>query len=168
MRVAAVAVVAVVAAAAATFVLTRESAAPPAARPSPTPEPLATGSPSPAAPAGNLSQRLRGEAGIEAVEIHLAAFAAIAADNGGTRAAGTPGFGASADYVAERLQEAGYEVGRQRFSFPSYRIHSPPRLRRDGRAVPVSEFKVMLFSPGGSAEATAVRVGESDPRFAGC
>ena len=49
---------------------------------------------------------------------HERRFAAIAEENGGNRAAGTPGYRASAEYVARTLREAGYEVKTQRFGLP--------------------------------------------------
>ncbi len=47
----------------------------------------------------------------------LLALQAIADANGGTRAAGTPGYAASADYVQDTLEDAGYTVTRQPFSY---------------------------------------------------
>jgi len=41
---------------------------------------------------------------------HLRALQDIATANGGNRAAGTPGYDRSADYVAEKLRAAGYVV----------------------------------------------------------
>ncbi len=52
---------------------------------------------------------------------HERAFQRIANDNGGTRASGTPGYDASADYVVDRLERAGYAVRRQTFTFPFFR-----------------------------------------------
>ena len=48
---------------------------------------------------------------------HLEALQGIADANGGTRASGTPGYDASADYVAGLLEEAGFAVQRQVFDF---------------------------------------------------
>jgi Zn-dependent M28 family amino/carboxypeptidase len=48
---------------------------------------------------------------------HLLAFQRIAETNGGTRAAGSPGYDASADYVAGVLERAGWDVTRQSFEF---------------------------------------------------
>ena len=48
---------------------------------------------------------------------HQRAFQRIADENGGTRASGTPGYDASADYVEKRLERAGYVVSRQKFEF---------------------------------------------------
>jgi hypothetical protein len=54
---------------------------------------------------------------LEGVRTHQAALQAIADANGGTRAAGTPGYADSADYVAETLVAAGYDVTLQPFEF---------------------------------------------------
>lgn len=48
---------------------------------------------------------------------HLEALQDIADANGGTRASGTPGYDASADYVAGLLEDAGYTIERQEFDF---------------------------------------------------
>ena len=48
---------------------------------------------------------------------HLEALQQIADDNGGTRAAGTPGYEDSVDYVRETLLAAGYTVTTQPFSY---------------------------------------------------
>ena len=45
-----------------------------------------------------------------AATAHLQALARIGERNRGTRAAGTPGYDASVDYVAGRLRSAGYRV----------------------------------------------------------
>lgn len=49
---------------------------------------------------------------------HEPRFATIADENGGDRAAGTPGYEASADYVAQTLRKAGYEVELQKVELP--------------------------------------------------
>ena len=54
---------------------------------------------------------------VEGVRAHQAAFQAIADANGGTREASTPGYEASADYVAELMEAAGYVVTRQPFEY---------------------------------------------------
>lgn len=55
---------------------------------------------------------------------HLQALQAIADANGGTRASGTPGYDASADYVADLLEDAGFIVERQEFSFSLFTENS--------------------------------------------
>jgi len=47
---------------------------------------------------------------IDGVRQHQAAFQAAADANGGTRAAGTPGYDASVEYVVDTLEAAGYEI----------------------------------------------------------
>jgi hypothetical protein len=56
---------------------------------------------------------------------HLAALQAVAAGNGGNRAAGTSGYEASAGYIEGKLKRAGYEPVRQ-----------PAALRSGGSAGP--------------------------------
>ncbi|RBY75074.1 aminopeptidase [Geodermatophilus sp. TF02-6] len=60
----------------------------------------------------------------DGVTEHLKALQQIADANGGTRASGTPGFDASADYVQQRLEAAGYTVTRQSFDFPFFQLTS--------------------------------------------
>jgi Zn-dependent M28 family amino/carboxypeptidase len=54
---------------------------------------------------------------IEGVRAHQAAFQAAADENDGTRAAGTPGYDATVDYVVETLEAAGYDVELNPFPF---------------------------------------------------
>ncbi len=56
---------------------------------------------------------------------HLRAFQRIADRNDGNRAAGTPGYEASVDYVARKLRRAGYKVRIPEFSYDE-------RIRPDG------------------------------------
>jgi aminopeptidase S len=68
---------------------------------------------------------------------HLDALQAVADDNDGNRAAGTPGYAASARYVEKILRDAGYTTERQEFS---YRHH-----RRDIR---VDTFSILADTEG--------------------
>ena len=54
---------------------------------------------------------------VEGVREHQAALQAIADANGGTRAAATPGYDASVDYVVETLEAAGWTVELDQFDF---------------------------------------------------
>ncbi|MFG1792541.1 M28 family metallopeptidase [Nocardia sp. NPDC049149] len=58
------------------------------------------------------------------IKRHLDKFQSIANAHNGTRAAGTPGFDASRDYVAEKLRGAGYQVTVQKFDFPFFKEKS--------------------------------------------
>ena len=63
---------------------------------------------------------------------HQQALQAIADANGGSRASGTPGYDASVDYLARRLEEAGYVVTRQELSFNAFREVGPSELEQVG------------------------------------
>ena len=54
---------------------------------------------------------------LEGVRAHQAAFQAIADANGGNRAAGTPGYEASVDYVVEQLEGTNWDVSIHEFDF---------------------------------------------------
>src|ERR671935_2066203 len=62
---------------------------------------------------------------VQDVRVHLQQFERIADQHGGHRAAGTPGHQASADYVASILEDAGYAVRRQEFSFAAFEDVGP-------------------------------------------
>ena len=90
------------------------------------------------------SQGLRKAVTLEGVREHQTALQAVADANNGTRASGTPGYAASAAYVRERLENAGYEVTEQQFSFPwattdqsrLLRLSPDPRPTRRGHRLP--------------------------------
>ncbi len=71
---------------------------------------------------------------------HLEAFQAIADANGGTRASGTPGYDASADYVAGLLEDAGFVVERQVFDFSLFTENSSA-VSVGGGALPTQTFE---------------------------
>lgn len=56
---------------------------------------------------------------------HQQVFQNIADDNGGNRAAGTSGYAASAEYVQNQLERAGYDPELQHFTFHYYAMQSP-------------------------------------------
>jgi Zn-dependent M28 family amino/carboxypeptidase len=100
---------------------------------------------------------------------HLAAFQAIADANGGTRASGTPGYDLSADYVADLLEDAGYVVERQAFSFSLYTENSSS-LSVDGVAIAT---QTMSFSgsgliPAGNVIAVDLDLGLGNSSTSGC
>ena len=67
---------------------------------------------------------------LEGVRWHQASFQAIADTNGGIRAAGTPGYDASAQYVATALAEAGYMVELQVFMIQVFIQLGPSTLEQ--------------------------------------
>jgi Zn-dependent M28 family amino/carboxypeptidase len=88
---------------------------------------------------------------------HERRFQAIADEHGGNRAAGTPGYAASAEYVAGELRRAGYEVTFQSFELPFFEEVEAARLERRDRAAAEyargEDFTLMVYSGGGEATA---------------
>jgi hypothetical protein len=103
---------------------------------------------------------LREAVTIEAIRAHQQALAEIATTNGGTRVSGSPGYDASADYVAEQLREAGYEVTVQPFHFLSFEETEPPQLElltpEAKSYVAGNDFVTMRNSGAGSVEGLVV------------
>jgi hypothetical protein len=82
---------------------------------------------------------------------HLEALQRIADHSDGNRSAGTPGYDASADYVAERLSDAGWKVERQRVPFTYFRVDDAS-LKVDGRTLTrAKDFQVLSYSGSGRA-----------------
>jgi aminopeptidase S len=63
----------------------------------------------------DASAQLRQAVSVEGLMAHERRLQEIANANGGTRYVGTPGYAASADYVANQLRAAGYNVSIQSF-----------------------------------------------------
>ena len=99
--------------------------------------PVATAAP-PAACANrnnNTLKKLLECVDLAGVREHQAAFQAIATANGGTRASGTTGYDQSAEYVAERMEAAGYNVTIQPFDFVRFTEVSPAILEQVAPAI---------------------------------
>ena len=60
---------------------------------------------------------------------HLEALATIATENGGNRASGFQGYGASAQYILTELRAAGYRPTVQTFNFVTFEELSDPTLQ---------------------------------------
>ncbi|MFG1791160.1 M28 family metallopeptidase [Nocardia sp. NPDC049149] len=104
-----------------------------------------------------------------AVKDHLNKFQSIANANGRTRAAGTAGYDASRDYVAEKLRGAGYTVTLQPFSFQTFRERTTAVMEKVSagattfKATPpsyseVGDFATSTYSGSGEAKATVQNV----------
>ena len=83
---------------------------------------------------------------------NLAALQDIADRNGGTRAAGTPGYDQSADYVAARLKDAGWTVTRQPVPFTFFELHSASLTIGGHRLTRADDFQVYSYSGSGTVE----------------
>jgi Zn-dependent M28 family amino/carboxypeptidase len=86
---------------------------------------------------------------------HLDAFQAIADQHDGTRAAGLPGYDASVDYVAERLERAGWEVSFDEFP---YEYFGPSTLRQLAPAETEHETGAFTGSASGELTGTIIPV----------
>ncbi|MCP2244654.1 M28 family metallopeptidase [Lentzea aerocolonigenes] len=64
-----------------------------------------------------LAKKLAKKVTVEGINRHLIAFQRIGDRNGGTRAALTPGYDASVDYVAGKLRDEGFIVSTPTFNF---------------------------------------------------
>ncbi|WP_082096454.1 M28 family metallopeptidase [Demequina gelatinilytica] len=96
----------------------------------------------------------------EGAYAHLAALQEIADANGGTRASSTPGFDASAAYVVGVMEDAGYDVSIEPFTFDYFEELSPATLAQDGvdyEYFGEPGFATMEYS--GSGTATGLPVG---------
>jgi Zn-dependent M28 family amino/carboxypeptidase len=109
------------------------------------------------------SSQLRAAVTVEGILEHEREFQDIADANGDTRASGTPGYTASADYVAERLESAGYTVTRQVFDYPLFIENSDPVLDPTVPDLPAytpdEDFVTMDYSGSGDVEAPLQTVG---------
>jgi hypothetical protein len=83
---------------------------------------------------------------------HLAALQRIADAHGGNRAAGTPGYDASADYVAARLRDAGWNVSRQQVPFTYFGLGHASLAVGGRRLARLRQFQVPSYSGSGRAE----------------
>ncbi|WP_109508124.1 M28 family metallopeptidase [Nocardioides speluncae] len=119
---------------------------------------LASPTPATASPDDAFAKILVDRVKGSGVKKHLDAFQAIADANGGNRAAGTPGYRASRDYVAQKLRNAGYRVTLNPINFiESWTENSPPTLdltAPTGKSyVPNEDFFTFQPSPAGDVTA---------------
>ncbi|WP_329398849.1 M28 family metallopeptidase [Streptomyces melanogenes] len=112
--------------------------------------------------AERLARKLVSQASGESAYRHLERFQKIADANGGNRAAGTPGYDASAAYVYGQLKSAGYDV-----SYQDFDIYESKTLREkltvvspQPRELKTTAFQFSKASPAGglTAQVKAARV----------
>jgi Zn-dependent M28 family amino/carboxypeptidase len=96
------------------------------------------------------------------VRAHQAAFQAFASANGGTRASGTPGYDASAEYVHDAAVAAGLDVSYQEFAFNFFEELSPSQFAQTAPAMVTyvngTDFLTMDFSGSGDVTAAVTTV----------
>lgn len=96
-----------------------------------------------------------------AVTGHIRALQSIADAHGGNRAAGTPGYDASVDHVAQTLRDAGFDVTTPRFDFPRFDAGTTTLTAdaADVRATPLQYTRGTDGRPVSAPPRTVDRVG---------
>jgi Zn-dependent M28 family amino/carboxypeptidase len=129
-------------------------------------EPASTG----AGPMG-AAQKLAQALTPEGLRAHLEALQRIADENGGTRAAGTPGYDASVEYVLRQLRQAGYTTHLQRIRYLDAHELAQPELARvspDPLAYRYpDDFVSLRYSGSGEVEAPLEAI-DADSETSGC
>ena len=116
-------------------------------------------------PTLSASAKLRKAVEPASILVHERRFQRIAdanpnAQGVGTRASGTPGYKASADYVAGKLKKAGYEVSRQTFEFPFFEELEPAELQQVSPAQ--KDYETVTYEYSGSGDVTGRLVPTND------
>ena len=106
------------------------------------------------------STRLRKAVTVGGILAHQRVFQRIANQNDGTRASGTPGYDASADYVKKTLKKAGYKVTVQEFTFPFFQALAPAELAQVSPTP--TEYETGTFDFSGSGDVTGQLVPTND------
>jgi Zn-dependent M28 family amino/carboxypeptidase len=103
---------------------------------------------------------LRNAVGVKGIMKHESEFQNIADANDGTRAASTPGYDASAAYVADKLRRTGFIVTEQSFEFPFFEETGSPtfeRLTPSARTyVHNTDYALMEYSGSGDVRGQIV------------
>ncbi|HJP89435.1 MAG TPA: M28 family peptidase [Candidatus Limnocylindrales bacterium] len=125
---------------------------------------MPTGSPASAlgSPAsGGLADAVRSGISVHDILDDLGELQQIADANGGNRAAGSPGFDTSADFVAEELGAAGFTVVRQPVTLTAFSQTAPSEIEIPGGPAleDVHDFKAMTYSASGDVTAQVVALG---------
>ncbi len=134
----------------------------PAPTQSPTESPGPTATAAPSASASATPSATAGALSLDEAEIarHLDAFAEIATNNDGRRAAGTSGYDASTDYVAEQLESLGWQVERNAFDFTFFDEAAPVELTIGAESWSGPEWlHAMIYSAPGHVSGALQTVG---------
>jgi hypothetical protein len=102
------------------------------------------------------TKRLRNAVTVNGILAHERVFQRIANQNDGTRASGTPGYDASAAYVAQRLEAAGYKVTVQRFDFNFFIEVAPAQLEQTSPTPTTYETGTFDYSGSGEVPASCL------------
>jgi Zn-dependent M28 family amino/carboxypeptidase len=110
------------------------------------------------------TEKLRKGVTVDGILEHERALQRIAIAHDNTRAATTPGYDASVDYVVNRLRNAGYRVSLDEFDFPLWTLNGPSTLAEVSPTartwVEGTDYIVSQFA--GAADVTAQVVPTND------
>ena len=102
------------------------------------------------------TQKLRKAVTVSGILQHERALQRIANQNDGTRASGTPGYDASAAYVAKKLRKAGYKVKKQEFTFPFFQALAPSELSEVSPTATNFESETFTYSGSGEVQGPVI------------
>ncbi len=129
-------------------------------------------SPSPSVPASaSASAAAAVQISPDAIRAHLEALQAIADANGGVRTAGTPGYEASVQYVAQQLRDLGYAVETPEFAMATFAEEPGATIQVVGSPQAFTggtDFHAMIYSASGELTAQVVEVGADGTGRGGC
>ncbi|MBW0013891.1 M28 family peptidase [Mycobacterium sp.] len=111
----------------------------------------------PPAAAPDLARTLAGKVTAERMITHLRALQDIANGNRGNRAAGTPGYDASVEYVAKALRDKGFKVSTPQFDRLYAVSPGKPALTVGGGNYPVDQASQLVGTPPGGLTGQPVR-----------
>jgi len=102
------------------------------------------------------TKKLRKEVNAAGILSHEHALQRIANENGGNRAAGTAGYDESADYVAKKLENSGFDVEMQAFEFPYFFELAPSLVEQVSPDEVTYESVTMTYSGTGDITGAVV------------
>jgi hypothetical protein len=125
---------------------------------------LASCAAAPEAAPTDPARELAGKVNADAIFGHLEQLSGIATANDGNRAAGTPGYEATVDYIAGVLRDDGFTVSTPEFEWLKVGDPGRPTLDIGGRRYPVQQASPLASTPRGGLSAPSLRPGKP----AGC
>ncbi|NJP99143.1 M28 family metallopeptidase [Streptomyces zingiberis] len=130
----------------------------------------AAAKPDPGRKAQVLAKKLVTQSSAKSAHSHLKRFQAIADANDGHRAAGSPGYDASAAYVYQLLKKAGYQVSYNTFDFVYTETLAEKLsvLSPNARDVEVAAMTYTTSTPEGGIEAAVAAVPVDADGTTGC
>ncbi|MBP2321625.1 Zn-dependent M28 family amino/carboxypeptidase [Kibdelosporangium banguiense] len=104
-----------------------------------------------------LARKISRNVTVDGVNRHLIALQRLADRNGRTRVAGSAGHQQSANYIADKVRAAGFDVSVHEFPFV-YFVVSVETLTAGGRSIPTHMFTYSKSTPAGGVTAPLVAV----------